>query len=856
MSVKSTALIARRSIRARIGRLISIAIAILIGVAFVVGAFVLADSLRKTFDDLFTQISENIDLQVRSALAFEGSAASGTDQRDPVPAALVDQIAAVDGVAAVEPNLLRYAQLVDQDGEAVTTQGAPTYGGNWDGDASLSGIRIKGEGVPPSGPDQVAIDKASADREDFAVGDRISVLTDTGTHEFTITALIGLGDSDGFAGATIALWDTPTAVEVLGAGDGFDAIDVAVEDGVDVATAQDRIQEMLPPQTEVVTRDVLIEENKEDVDTFITAFGNGLLGFAFVTAFVSAFLINNVFAISIGQRLRELALLRAVGANGRQVRRMIYVEALVTSVVATIVGIVAGVFVARGIVSIFNAAGAGFPDVTTVLKPRTVIMAFLVGVGITMASVIIPAVRAARIPPVAALRPELGFEALSAKRLVVGAAVTIIGAVAFVVGLFGRPGGTFGLLALAGIGALLMFLGVASVSSTVARPATKLLGWPIAKVFKAPGVLARENAGRSPRRTSATAAALMIGVALVSAASVFAASVRHTFTEVLQRGLLADYVVSDESFQGLPPAVAETLEQLPELSAVTPIRLVQVQIEGDRKDVGAADPGALAQLLNLDMQAGGDISDLTDGGVLVHKDPAADLDLEVGDTVSATFQNGTEEDLRVDGIYDDSALAGSWLISLNTLEEATSEPPRDFFVFAKLADGVTPEQGDAAVDAAMEQFPQAKVQSNAEFRDDQEGQIDQLLVVITVLLGFAIVIAVLGISITLALGVFERTREIGLLRAVGMNRRQTRRSVRWEAIIVALFGALVGIVLGTLIGIALSFAVPDTVVNQIVISWRTILYILIGAVIAGFLAAVYPSRKAAKMNVLDAIATE
>ncbi len=855
MSVKSTALIARRSIRARLGRLISIAIAILIGVAFVVGSFVLADSLRKTFDDLFTQISQDIDLQVRSAVAFEGSAASGTDQRDPVPAALVDQIAAVDGVAAVEPNLLRYAQLVDQDGEAVTTQGAPTFGGNWDGDSSLSGIRIKGEGVPPSGPDQVAIDKASADREDFAVGDRISVLTDTGTHQFTITALIGLGDSDGFAGATIARWDTPPAVEVLGAGDGFDGIDVAVEDGVDVATVQDRIQQILPPQTEVVTRDVLIEENKEDVDTFITAFGNGLLGFAFVTAFVSAFLINNVFAISIGQRLRELALLRAVGANGRQVRRMIYVEALVTSVVATIAGIVAGIFVAKGIVSIFNAAGAGFPDVTTVLKPRTVLMAFLVGVGITMASVIVPAVRAARIPPVAALRPELGFEALSAKRLIVGAIVSLVGAAAFVIGLFGRPGGTLGLLALAGVGALLMFLGVASVSSTVARPATKLLGWPIAKVFKAPGVRARENAGRSPRRTSATAAALMIGVALVSAASVFAASLRHTFSDILERGVQADYIITDESFQGLPPAVAETLEQVPELSAVTPIRAAQVQIDGDRKDVGAANPEALAQLVNIDMREGA-IEDLTAGGILVHKDPAKDLDLQVGDTVGATFQNGTQEDLRVDGIYNDASLVGNWLISLETLEGATNQPPRDLFIAAKRAEGIAAEQGDAAVDAAMEQFPQAKVQSNAEFRDDQEGQIDQLLVVITVLLGFAIVIAVLGISITLALGVFERTREIGLLRAVGMNRRQTRRSVRWEAIIVALFGALVGIVLGTAIGILLSLAVPDTVVNQIVISAQTILYILVGAVIAGFLAAVYPSRKAARMNVLDAIATE
>ena len=292
---------------------------------------------------------------------------------------------------------MRYAQLVDHDGEAVTTQGAPTFGTSWSGPNGLGGLEIKGEGTAPSGPDQVAIDKASADREDFAVGDRIEVLTDTGRHEFTITALVGLGDSDGFAGATLAAWDFPTAADVLGAGDTVDSIDVAVDEGADVATVQQRIEEILPPRTEVVTRDVLIAENKENVDTFISAFGNGLLDFAFVTAFVSAFLINNVFAISIGQRLRELALLRAVGANGPSGAA----DDLLRGA-----GDVGGrdhprhrrraSSSPRAIVSLFNAAGAGFPDVGTVLKPRTIVMAFVVGVGITMASVMIPAIRAAR----------------------------------------------------------------------------------------------------------------------------------------------------------------------------------------------------------------------------------------------------------------------------------------------------------------------------------------------------------------------------------------------------------------------------------------------------------------------------
>jgi putative ABC transport system permease protein len=575
-----------------------------------------------------------------------------------------------------------------------------------------------------------------------------------------------------------------------------------------------------------------------------------------VTAFVSAFLINNVFQITIGQRLRELAMMRAVGAKGSQVRRLIYLEALIMAVIATVLGIGGGVLVARGLISIFNSAGAGFPSTGTVLLPRTILFAFLVGVGITLASVIIPARRAAKVPPIAAMRPELGFEALSRRRLVGGTIVTAVGIIGFLVGLFLRPGGTVGTLALAGVGALLIFLGVASVSSTVARPMTKLIGWPIGKLFKTPGVLARENAGRAPRRTSASAAALMIGVALVSAAAVFASSLRETFTSVLERSVKADYIITDESFQPLPPTIATALQQVPELSAVTAVRGAAALVDGDQKALGAVDALAFEQLVDIDVREG-DFQGLADGGIFVHRDPAKDYDLQLGDDVDLTFQNGTELTLPVAGIYGDASIAGNWLISLDTLERASpSSTSRDFLVAAKLAEGVTPEQGDAAVEAAMASFPQAKVETNAEFRTSQEAQINQLLVVITVLLGFSIVIAVLGISITMALGVFERTREIGLMRAVGMTKRQTRRTVRWEAIIVSTFGAVVGIVVGTLIGIALSLAVPETVIDRLSFSPVIIVVILVGAVLAGFVAALYPSYKASNMNVLRAIASE
>jgi putative ABC transport system permease protein len=348
----------------------------------------------------------------------------------------------------------------------------------------------------------------------------------------------------------------------------------------------------------------------------------------------------------------------------------------------------------------------------------------------------------------------------------------------------------------------------------------------------------------------------MIGVALVSAASVFASSLRATFTAVLERSVQADYIVTDESFQGLPPNVAATLATLPELSAVTAVRGTRALVEGDQKAIGAVEPLAFEQLVDIGLSSGS-FQAMADGGVMVHKDPARDLDLEVGDPVEMTFQNGTAVTPPVAGIYDDASIAGNWLISIATLEQVSpASTTRDFFVAAKLADGVTPEEGDAAVRAAMAAFPQAKVETNAEFRQSQEGQIDQLLIVITVLLGFSIVIAVLGISITLALGVFERTREIGLLRAVGMNKRQTRRTVRWEAVIVSTFGAIVGIIVGTLIGIALSLAVPDTVIDRLSFSPLIIVGILVLAVIAGFIAAVYPSYKASNMNVLEAIATE
>lgn len=358
----------RRSMRARAGRSIFIGLAITLGVAFVAGSFVLADSLKATFDNLFTELNQDVDLEVRTALTVDSNQAL----RDPVPAELADEIRQVEGVALVEGGLQRYAQLLEPDGEPVSTQGAPTFGFSWSGPEGFAGVELK-DGLAPMGIDETAIDKATADRAGFEVGDPITIVFDDGQRTFEVVGLVGLGNSDGFGGATTALFDPETAQTVLDAQGEYDVIDIQVADGADPAVVQASIDEILPPRIEVVTGEQVAEESADSINDIIDVFGTGLLVFAFVTAFVSAFIINNVFGITIGQRLRELALLRAVGANSNQVRRMIVIEALIISVTATIVGIVGGLAVAKGIIALFNSAGAGFPPTPLQMEPRTIV---------------------------------------------------------------------------------------------------------------------------------------------------------------------------------------------------------------------------------------------------------------------------------------------------------------------------------------------------------------------------------------------------------------------------------------------------------------------------------------------------
>jgi putative ABC transport system permease protein len=839
-----------RGVLARKWRILLTTLAVVSGVAFVSGAFILSDSLKRSFDGLFSDLNEGVDLEVRTKLAF-GDAS--TSPRDPMPESVVDTIAAVEGVAAVEPAVARSVTFIKDDGTALRVNG-PSFGIAWSGNESIGGTRLKA-GAPPNGPNEVAIDKATADREGWAVGDTVTLQASGGKRDFTLSGLVGRGDDDGFIGAAISMFDLATAQEFLDAQGVVDTVDLAIAEGASVDDVRSAIAEVLPPNTEVVTGQQVAEETADGINQFISIFGNVLLGFAAVAMFVSSFLIFNTFQIIVSQRLRELALLRAIGANARQIRTMIIGESLLIGGLATVIGLVGGVVVSKGIVALFNAAGAGFPGAATVIAPRTVIAAVVVGIGVTLASALVPALRASRVPPIAAMNPDLGFTALQAsRRMIVGGVTLLVGVTMFLVGMFLKPGGTQGTLLSSGLGAILLFLGVASLSTMVARPLSNFIGRPIAKLFKVPGRLARENAARQPRRTASTASALMIGLALVCLVSVVAASVRTTFVDQLKTSVTADFFITDANFSGLPSSFATELAALDELDAVSPFRAAPAQVDGDTKQIGGVEPTAFADLVDVDI-IDGSIPALADGGVALHRDPAKDLGVGVGDTITITWQNGNQSDLPVVGVYADGAIAGNWLVSLETMEAATTAAPVDFFIGARIADGVDITTAQAAVDKLAENYPSAQVDDQAEFRERQEGQLNQLLAIIYGLLAFAVAIAIIGIANTMALSVFERTREFGLLRAVGMDRRQLRRAVRWESVIVSVFGAVLGVLVGVPLGIAVSWALPDTLIASTTIPYGTLVLILLLSIVVGLVAAWRPARRASKLNVLDAIAS-
>jgi putative ABC transport system permease protein len=826
------------------------ALAVTVGVAFVVGSFVLTASVRAQFDQLFEDINQGVDLQARGVTSFDVPTFGGS-AGPPIPAELLEQIQALDGVQRAAGAAGGTALLIDADGEPVLPDGGFPLGLNWSDAPELSPVNIT-EGRPPETDDEIVMDVDVADLGGFEVGDTVTVVPGReAPREYQLVGLVSFGDANALAGATLTGFTTPEAQRIFNLEDRFQSIEIAVADDADIDVVSDEVAALLPEGYEVVDRTAVVEEGQQSIGQFIDIFQNVLLGFAFVTLFVSSFLIYNTFRIVVGQRVRELALLRAVGASPRQVFVSVLGEALVIGLLSALVGFGLGILVAMALNAILDAAGFGAGNTQLVVELTPFVAALVVGLVVTLVSSLLPAFQATRVPPVAAMREGYSLDGSSLRlRFVVGSVVTAVGVLLLAGGLTADDGLTI-LLGMA-TGAVLIFLGVAGLSPLFAARMAEVLGAPF-RPLGVTGRLATENAARSPRRTSSTAAALMIGLALVTMASVVGESVKSSFGDALDTTIEADWYVDTNNFLGFPPVVADEMAELDELAAVNRGRFGAMQVDGSTKQINALDFDTLEDMFDLGITEGSVVSDQR--GVLMGVDPAGDLGVSAGDEITALFNEGGEVTLTVVAVYTETALLGNWIIDIDTYRENFADD-LDFFVAATTAPGVSEDEARAAIEAVIEPYPQLRALDSDEYRADQEGQLDTVLIVVNVFLLFAVLIAGLGIANTLALSMFERTRELGLLRAVGETRSQLWGMVTMEAVIISVFGALLGMAVGVGFGVAIASALPDNFITIIEVPLGFLGLILVGSVVLGVVAAVYPAWRATRLDVLEAIGFE
>jgi putative ABC transport system permease protein len=824
-------------------------LAIVLGVMFVSGTLVLTDTLHATFNNLFDNIYQNTSFVVRGHAVFTGNIGA---VRNPIPESVGTAVRAVPGVAAANGTASGTAQFVAPDGKAVTTGGAPTIGTSFEPNPTLSPLKLR-EGSAPTTDHHLVVDAGTASKYHFHVGQQVRILLPGPPQTFTVSGIAQFGTANNLAGATIAAFWLPTAQQLFDRVGRYDTVDVLAAPGADKARVERAIAKVLPPGVEVVTGQTVADESTSTINKALGFFSTALLIFAFISLFVGGFTIFNTFSIIVGQRTRELALLRVLGASRRQVFRSVLAEAAVVGLVASVVGLGLGVVAAVGLQALLKGFGVTLPSSGLVFQARTVVAALLVGVGVTVVSAVSPARRAVRIAPMAAISDQAAeSDQSSRRRVAVGSVLLVAGVVLLAVGL------TQPAIQLVGIGAVCIFLGTGMLAPLVARPMSSVIGRPLAALLGASGKLGRENSMRSPKRTAQTSAALMVGLALVSTIAVFGASVSKSATGSIEQALRADYIVTGGGTGGPPTgfsaSVATTAASIRGVTAVTSVYNGQFLFGDSVSTIGGVTTPGLAETINLRMASGSGEPALVGGQLLIDTTTADAKHLAVGDTERVTFARSGPTTIRIGGVYEPNAVFGSFLVGGGYFLEHFDNPlPTAVLITSS---GGTSPSAQAAVTKGLKPYPNVKVQTQAEFKKTQQAQVNQLLGIIYVLLALAVLIALIGIVNTLMLSVFERTHEIGLLRAVGMRRRQVRAMIRSEAVILSIFGAVIGVVLGTGLGVALSESLKKQGITDVVIPFTSLIVFLVIAALLGLAAASWPARRAAKLDVLAAIATE
>jgi putative ABC transport system permease protein len=849
-----------RSLWSHKRRLISTCVAVILGVAFMAGTLVLSSTVNRVFDDLFGDLGKNVDAVVRGDVLFEAD--FGGTQRALLDEDVVQKVEGVDGVkAAVGSIQTETLTLLDSSGDPMGGVGPPTIVGSWDPNESLSSYQIA-DGRAPEKDGEAVIDRGAADKGGFEVGDEISLVGPKGTETFELVGTSRFGDADSAGGSIFVATTLAQAQDLAGEPGKVDTISVKADAGVSPDQLVTSLEAAdLAPKVDVVTGEQASKENASDVKEGFSFFSTMLLIFAGIALFVGWFIISNTFNILVAQRTRELALLRAIGASKRQVLGSVLLEAAIIGVVSSVLGFLAGVLLAIGAFAGLDAAGFGLPQTSLVVTPIIAAYAVLAGLIITTIAAIFPAVRATRVPPIAALRDvSVDNTGRSWVRGIAGLLFLILGIV-LVLPAFGEDP-TSSVIPGVGLGLLLLIIAVLVSGPIIATPVARVVGSPLPLIKGITGTLARQNAMRSPRRTASTASALIIGVALVSFITVFASSAQKSVNSAIGNGFKGDYIVlpiNQFSFAGASPQLGTDLAEIDGVKTVTAIGISLGQLElpnGQKPNsvISGIDPATFPEVFNVKM-ADGSLSDLTDDGIIVDSAVAKDQDLKVGDQIKVVAPGDRSKTLTVEALGDDPALLGSWTVNRTTIDELSAEPS-DFQLGLVAEPGTDVAALRGPIKEVLKDYPTMKVQDREEFTSGIVSSISTLLNVIYALLAVSIIIALIGIANTLSLSIHERTRELGLLRAVGMTRSQLRSSVRWEATIVALMGTVIGIALG----LALSFAMVKALASQGITDFQVpvsgmIVVVVFGAGL-GILASVRPARKAARLNVLDAIASE
>ncbi len=839
-------------------RLILTALSVMFGVGFIAGTLIFTDTIDNTFSDLFEDSYAGQDVIVQTATEVD----VGFSGPPPLAEDVLDVVRAVPGVAAAEGQVGGLAVIYDKSGNAIVPFGPPTIGGSWIEDERLIGNVHLRDGRRPEGPGEVTIDARTADDNLFAVGDTVTIQTQSGVAEYELVGIVGFGEADNLAGATFAGFDLATAQELLGLPGQYSSITVVAEEDTTPEAAQAAIAAAVPSGIEAVLAADEAEAQTEALQEGLGFIRIGLLVFAVVAVFVASFIIQNTFRIIVRQRQRELALFRAVGATGGQVVGLVVVEAVVVALVASGLGILFGFVVASALTSMMSAVGWDIPATTAPLAARTVIVGMLVGLIVTVTAALLPALRAARIPPVAALQDtDVQLRMSERSRAIVGSAMLAVGVGLIVAGLFGDviDLGPINELTAVGLGALGVFLAVSVLSSKLVKPLTRIVGWPLPKLDRLTGTMATENSIRKPRRTATTASALMIGLALVTFFFIFGESIKASAGSAIEEGLRADYVLSVEGFAGgISPELANELDSLPEVDAVSRLRMGFWENAGTEDFLMAVDPATIEETVSLGVTEG-TLAGLDEGGVLVHEDAAKDNGWVVGDTIPMGFVSTGVQDVPIAGIFTERNVVDTgYVVGLGFYEQNFSGygTDVDMVVAITTTEGVEPAAARAAVETVSADYPNATVRDQAEYRQAQEAQVNQMLLMFNGLLFLAVIIALFGITNTLWLSVFERTREVGLLRAVGMSRWQVRRMVLWESIIVAVIGAVLGIAVGTFFGVVVTAALGAQGIDVLAVPIASIVGLVIFGAIVGVVASVAPARKAARLDILEAISYE